>query len=161
MSGNYTITYSERNVGVAVHGVISVYDGNGNIIKSFEGLATDSGGQTKVIGSALLGDTIKGYYYNSASPNAISTPVTVYSGTQSQVMARVDAMISATNIINSQNTPYELPGPGSIISAILVIAHPASASGSVGNLAASTKRRTSRTAAWLALAVLTTERKAA
>ena len=43
----------------------------------------------------------------------------------------------------------------------IVIAHPGSASGSVGNLAASTKRRTSSTEARFALAVLTTERKAA
>jgi len=44
---------------------------------------------------------------------------------------------------------------------ITVIAHPGSASGSVGSLAASTKRRTSSAEARFALAVLTTERKAA
>jgi len=43
----------------------------------------------------------------------------------------------------------------------MVIAHPTSASGSAGSLAASTKRSTSSTEARLALAVLTTERKAA
>ncbi len=42
-----------------------------------------------------------------------------------------------------------------------VIAHPTSASGSTGSLAASTKRRMSSTEARFALAVLTTERKAA
>jgi hypothetical protein len=42
-----------------------------------------------------------------------------------------------------------------------VIAHPASPGGWTDNLAANTNWRTARTEAWLAFAVLTTERKAA
>jgi hypothetical protein len=43
----------------------------------------------------------------------------------------------------------------------LVIAHPTSTGGWTDNLAANTNWRTARTEAWLAFAVLTTERKAA
>lgn len=74
MAGNWTIAYAERPVGTsgtgldaAVHGVIEVYDDTGNLIKSFEGLATAPDGGTKAIGSAILGDTIQGYYYNGPS----------------------------------------------------------------------------------------------
>ena len=35
----YTFDYSERDIdGIAVHGVVTVYNSSGNVIKNFEGL---------------------------------------------------------------------------------------------------------------------------
>lgn len=116
-SGNWTIAYSETNLGgVAVHGVLTVYDGNGNVVKSFEGLATSSNGSAESIGSEITGDNIKGYYYNGLSANAKSSPITVYSGTESEVESRISAMETATDEINSENISYQIPGPTSIFS---------------------------------------------
>ena len=120
MADNWTINYRERTVGpdAATHGVIEVHDPSGKPFKSYEGLATRPDGTTASIGSELNGDSLKGYYYTGSSNNAESPPQEVFSGSEDEVKARMGAMQEATDQINSQNVPYQLPGLGSALSAL-------------------------------------------
>ena len=96
-SDNYSIVYSERNIlGVAVHGVIEIVDNNNNVVRSVEGLAYNGDPNGSSIGAEFLGYMLEGFSYNGASQNALSTPVIVFSGTEQQVDARLEAMDAAT-----------------------------------------------------------------
>lgn len=45
--GNWTISYQDLNLGgTAVHGIIVVTNNLGQIVKIFQGLGTDSGGNS-------------------------------------------------------------------------------------------------------------------
>lgn len=79
----WTIRYSEIPLGVAVHGVLTIYTDTGVAYRSYEGLATDpKTGIPKPIGSAMLGDVLKAYSINGKSRNSTTDSEIVYSGSQ-------------------------------------------------------------------------------
>ncbi|MDQ0392194.1 hypothetical protein [Labrys monachus] len=106
---DWKIVYSERPLGVAVHGVISILDEYDQVVESFEGLATDANGHVKPIGSQKLGDTIQGHFYPGRSANAESQPKIVYVGSKPAIVSAMIAMEDATVAINLKNIPYQLP----------------------------------------------------
>ncbi len=86
--GNWTISYVEKPLGAAVHGVVVVRDDAGRIFRWFEGLATDKNGFARSIG-VLPSDTIKVYSGSGLPPNYDTTfPEQIaFEGPKAQVLA--------------------------------------------------------------------------
>jgi Ca2+-binding RTX toxin-like protein len=68
--GNYKIERRELPVlGAGGHYYLTLVDGNGVLVSELHGLATSASGQTKTMGSDLVGDKIKFNEYNQTHPN--------------------------------------------------------------------------------------------
>ena len=70
--GDWSISYAQKPLGSAVHGIILVRDGEGNIVRSLEGLAVDDRGNPKPIGTSS-GDRIRVFDTRGISGNYDTT----------------------------------------------------------------------------------------
>jgi hypothetical protein len=109
--GNWTISYVQKPLGPAVHGVVVVRDDAGRIFRWFEGLATDKNGFARSIG-VLPSDTIKVYSgsglplnYDTTFPEQIA-----FEGPKAQVLAKFEAGEALKLLINRANIPYPFLG---------------------------------------------------
>ena len=78
--GKYKIERRELPViGAGGHYYLTLVDDQGKLVSEMHGLATSANGETKPIGSALLGDTIEFYEFNRKS-NSLDPYGRPYSG---------------------------------------------------------------------------------
>jgi hypothetical protein len=109
---NYTIQYANLALGVATHGVLLVYDSNNNLVESFQGQAIAPDGNWAAIGAESLGYTLGARAYPNGNPLLTSSePIVVASGPEADLPNVLNALTLASNKINEQNLPYQLPTP--------------------------------------------------
>ncbi|QFU17013.1 Hint domain-containing protein [Microvirga thermotolerans] len=105
---NWSVEYSNRPVaGLGAHGIISVRNADGDIIRSYEGLSYGEDGQFKTMGT-LVSDNIKARItegisinYDPSSPSEV-----LFSGPREEIMSMMDAADMAVNEINKVDIDY-------------------------------------------------------
>jgi len=87
---SYIIKYSELPLGIAIHGVITVYDDAGRVVRSYEGLAYNpSTNDYAPIGMEALGYRLRAVISNRASPNSDVQGPVLWEGDANDAWQRV------------------------------------------------------------------------
>jgi RTX calcium-binding nonapeptide repeat (4 copies)/Haemolysin-type calcium binding protein related domain len=131
--GKYKIERRELPVvGAGGHYYLTLVDDKGNLVSEMHGLATSSDGESRPMGSTLLGDTIKYYEFNQLHPNVDDNGVqyrggsagwsgyydknqpseVIASGDQQAIMDLWNKARAAGEAINQQDIGYSFYGGG-------------------------------------------------
>ena len=108
---DWSIEYSTTPVAVVGgHGVLSVKNPDGQVVRSYEGLATSITGEIQAIGKNVA-DNIKAYSFNGKGPNYTEEGAQVlFSGTLAEINSMVAAADIARDEINSLDIGYPIMG---------------------------------------------------